>query len=62
MHKSAISIWKTSLRLVTGLPECPQGMSEPAWVNLAFSPYCHVRAIYLSTKLSFVDLRVLELR
>ncbi|KAJ7492275.1 hypothetical protein FB451DRAFT_1078197 [Mycena latifolia] len=41
MHRSAISIWKTSLRQVSGLPECPQEMSEPAWVNLVFSAHCH---------------------
>ncbi|KAJ6458962.1 hypothetical protein DFH09DRAFT_1500942 [Mycena vulgaris] len=41
MHRSAISIWKASLRQIRGLPECPQDMEEPAWVNLAFSPFCH---------------------
>ncbi|KAJ6502632.1 hypothetical protein DFH09DRAFT_1001170 [Mycena vulgaris] len=41
MHRSAISIWKASLHQIRGLPECPQDMEEPAWVNLAFSPFCH---------------------
>ncbi|KAJ7155902.1 hypothetical protein C8R43DRAFT_998367 [Mycena crocata] len=41
MHKSAVSIWKSSLRQICGLPDCPPDMSEPAWVNLVYSPYCH---------------------
>ncbi|KAJ7103187.1 hypothetical protein B0H15DRAFT_811322 [Mycena belliarum] len=41
MHRSAVSIWKASLRQISGLPECPQEMSEPAWVNLVFSTHCH---------------------
>ncbi|KAJ6609339.1 hypothetical protein B0H10DRAFT_479554 [Mycena sp. CBHHK59/15] len=41
LHKSAISIWKASLRQALGFPECPPDMSEPAWVNLAYSPHCH---------------------
>lgn len=42
MHKSAISVWRSTLSQVPGLPECPPGMSEPQWVNLAFDPHCHV--------------------
>ncbi|KAJ7657995.1 hypothetical protein B0H17DRAFT_955493, partial [Mycena rosella] len=41
MHRSAVSIWKASLRQISGLPECPHDMSEPAWANLAFSAHCH---------------------
>ncbi|KAJ7109851.1 hypothetical protein C8R44DRAFT_800734 [Mycena epipterygia] len=41
MHRSAVSIWKASLRQISGLPECPREMSEPAWANLVFSPYCN---------------------
>ncbi|KAJ7269374.1 hypothetical protein B0H12DRAFT_1095502 [Mycena haematopus] len=41
MHRSAISIWKASLRQICGLPECPPDMSQPAWVNLVYSPHCH---------------------
>lgn len=42
MHKSAISVWRTALSKVPGLPDCPSGMTEPQWVNLAFDPHCHV--------------------
>ncbi|KAJ7150392.1 hypothetical protein C8R46DRAFT_1124874 [Mycena filopes] len=41
MHKSSISIWKSSLRQIPGLPERPQEMSEPAWANLIYSQHCH---------------------
>ncbi|KAK7063921.1 F-box domain-containing protein [Favolaschia claudopus] len=41
LHKSASSTWKTSLRRVPGLPECPEDMSQPAWVNLVYSAHCH---------------------
>ncbi|KAJ6501134.1 hypothetical protein C8R47DRAFT_1040061 [Mycena vitilis] len=41
MHRSAIGVWKSSLRQAIGLPERPKEMSEPAWVNLLYSPYCH---------------------
>ncbi|KAJ7651573.1 hypothetical protein DFH06DRAFT_1207421 [Mycena polygramma] len=41
MHRSAISIWKSSLRQITGLPDRPQDMSEPVWVNLVYSTHCH---------------------
>ncbi|KAJ7610836.1 hypothetical protein FB45DRAFT_844247 [Roridomyces roridus] len=40
LHKSAVSIWKTSLRQIS-VPACPPDMSEPSWVNLLFSPFCH---------------------
>ncbi|KAF8215809.1 hypothetical protein K438DRAFT_1560328, partial [Mycena galopus ATCC 62051] len=41
MHRSAVSIWKASLGQVCGLPEKPDDMSHPAWVNLAYSAHCH---------------------
>ncbi|KAJ7897237.1 hypothetical protein B0H14DRAFT_2332732 [Mycena olivaceomarginata] len=41
MHKSAISIWKSSLRQISDLPACPEDMSLPAWANLVYSPHCH---------------------
>ncbi|KAJ6575478.1 hypothetical protein B0H19DRAFT_987683 [Mycena capillaripes] len=41
LHRSAMSIWKTSLRQIVGLPERPQDMSEPAWANLVYSSHCH---------------------
>ncbi|KAF9535715.1 hypothetical protein CPB83DRAFT_842210 [Crepidotus variabilis] len=40
LNKSFISVWKTALARVPGLPPCPPDMSEPAFANLAFSPHC----------------------
>jgi len=42
MHKSSISVWKAARANVWGFPECPPGMSEPAYANLAFDQHCHV--------------------
>ncbi|KAJ7459072.1 hypothetical protein B0H11DRAFT_1737444 [Mycena galericulata] len=42
MHRSSISIWKSSLNNVPGLPPCPPGMTEPQWVSLVFDPTCQV--------------------
>ncbi|KXN85719.1 hypothetical protein AN958_10902 [Leucoagaricus sp. SymC.cos] len=33
--------WVRALENVPGLPPCPTDMTEPAYANLAFSPYCH---------------------
>ncbi|KAG6916763.1 hypothetical protein DXG01_005508 [Tephrocybe rancida] len=43
MHRSSRSVWQTALESVPDLPPCPPDMDEPAWVNLAFDPHCHVR-------------------
>ncbi|KAJ7754968.1 hypothetical protein DFH07DRAFT_822306 [Mycena maculata] len=42
MHKSAVTIWRSSLRNVPGLPSCPTGMTEPQWVSLVFDATCQV--------------------
>lgn len=47
MHKSSISVWKSALERIPGLPSCPEDMSEPQWVNLAFDPHCHVSTAWL---------------
>ncbi|KAH9920083.1 uncharacterized protein B0H18DRAFT_1122178 [Fomitopsis serialis] len=41
MTRSSATLWKISRRLVDGLPDCPVHLSEPAYANLIFSPYCH---------------------
>ncbi|KAJ7657978.1 hypothetical protein B0H17DRAFT_1337811 [Mycena rosella] len=41
MHKSAISVWRSALSNVPGLPDKPPDMSEPAWANLVFDRHCH---------------------
>jgi hypothetical protein len=52
MNRSAITVWKKSFQYVEGLPAPPEGMSEPAWANLAFDPHCHVCHSY-SLRISF---------
>ncbi|KAJ7610829.1 hypothetical protein FB45DRAFT_1037725 [Roridomyces roridus] len=41
-HKSSISIWKSGLANVPGLPPCPPSMTEPQWVSLVFDQTCQV--------------------
>ncbi|KAF5352806.1 hypothetical protein D9756_006081 [Leucocoprinus leucothites] len=42
MSRSARQLWIKSLASVPLLPPCPQDMSEPAYTNLVFSPYCNL--------------------
>jgi hypothetical protein len=42
MSRSARAIWIQALRAEPELPECPEGMTEPAWVKLVFESVCHV--------------------
>ncbi|KAJ6575464.1 hypothetical protein B0H19DRAFT_1128806 [Mycena capillaripes] len=43
MHKSSISIWRSSLRnVVPELPPCPPSMTEPQWISLVFDATCQV--------------------
>ncbi|KZT71787.1 hypothetical protein DAEQUDRAFT_665528 [Daedalea quercina L-15889] len=41
MHHSSANMWKAARANIAGLPDCPPYLSEPAFANLAFSPYCH---------------------
>ena len=41
-------MWEAARQNVEGLPECPAHLSEPAYANLAFFPYCHVRILDLT--------------
>ncbi|KDQ60885.1 hypothetical protein JAAARDRAFT_77035 [Jaapia argillacea MUCL 33604] len=41
MRRSAITLWKSSLRSVESLPECPPDLTEPQYAHLAFDPHCH---------------------
>ncbi|KAJ6502644.1 hypothetical protein DFH09DRAFT_296401 [Mycena vulgaris] len=42
MHKSSITIWRSSLNNVPNLPPCAPGMTEPQWISLVFDSTCHV--------------------
>lgn len=42
LNKNALGIWRSARRNVDDLPDCPPFLSEPAYANLMFSPYCHV--------------------
>ncbi|KII90910.1 hypothetical protein PLICRDRAFT_106564, partial [Plicaturopsis crispa FD-325 SS-3] len=44
-------IWRDSLRQISGLPECPVGLTLPRYVNLVFVPRCHVRSLFSSNRL-----------
>ncbi|KAJ7087747.1 hypothetical protein C8R44DRAFT_893003 [Mycena epipterygia] len=41
MSRSAISIWKSAFLNDPDLPGVPEGLNEPQYANLAFSPHCH---------------------
>ncbi|KAK0196011.1 hypothetical protein F5146DRAFT_1028152 [Armillaria mellea] len=41
LSKSTICAWKSARSNLEGFPGPYPGMSEPAWVNLAFMPECH---------------------
>ncbi|KAJ7709574.1 hypothetical protein B0H17DRAFT_1190776 [Mycena rosella] len=41
MSHSAISIWKSAFLNDPDLPGVPEGLNEPQYANLAFSPHCH---------------------
>ncbi|PIL35919.1 hypothetical protein GSI_01579 [Ganoderma sinense ZZ0214-1] len=41
MSRDAAPFWKAARQQVEGLPECPEDLSEPAFANLVFFPYCH---------------------
>lgn len=42
MSRSAIQIWRVTIRNVEGLPPCPPSHCEPYYSALLFSPYCSV--------------------
>ena len=46
MSRNSVSMWKASRSNVEGLPDCPAHLSEPAYANLAFFPYCNVGICY----------------
>ncbi|KAH9935794.1 uncharacterized protein B0H18DRAFT_423867 [Fomitopsis serialis] len=41
MSRNSASMWKAARANVKDLPDCPPHLSEPAYANLAFFPYCH---------------------
>lgn len=43
MDKSNKLIWARSFAADEGVPKCPEDISEPAWAQLLYSPYCQVR-------------------
>ena len=53
MKKSAAPFWKAARKNVEGLPECPEDLSEPQYVNLLFDAHCHVSALFVSAEVSF---------
>ncbi|KAI0794302.1 hypothetical protein C8Q74DRAFT_568686 [Fomes fomentarius] len=41
LHPSNERLWKAARETVGGIPEPPPFLSEPAFINLLFFPYCH---------------------
>ena len=41
--KSSRFVWAAVLSAVEGLPPCPQDLTEIAYSNILFHPYCYVR-------------------
>lgn len=46
MSRSSATFWKVARQNVDDLPGCPPYLSEPAYANLLYFPYCHVRMQY----------------
>ena len=42
MNKSNKFIWLDSFAAEEEVPQCPEDISEPAWAQLLFSPFCQV--------------------
>ncbi|KAJ7657980.1 hypothetical protein B0H17DRAFT_1097534 [Mycena rosella] len=42
MHRSSVTIWRSSLNNVPNLPPCAPGMTEPQWASLVFDATCHI--------------------
>ncbi|KAG1757111.1 hypothetical protein EDB19DRAFT_12529 [Suillus lakei] len=40
-HRKAKTIWTEALKRIDQLPQCPSYLSEPAYANLLFWPFCH---------------------
>ena len=45
MRRSSISIWKNALMNTPGMPECPNDMTEPEFINLAYDKHCFVSTL-----------------
>lgn len=43
MNKSNKIVWANSFAVDELVPKCPKDISEPAWAQLLYSPYCQVR-------------------
>lgn len=43
MNKSSKFIWLNSFAADEEVPKCPKDISEPAWAQLLYNPFCQVR-------------------
>lgn len=41
MQRSAVSVWKQACANISGFPPCPEDLTEPQFINLAFGKQCH---------------------
>lgn len=60
--RSTQFIWKAARLNVVGLPPCPVDLTELAYANLLFDPYCHVsNFISMTVCHTWLTLRTAEL-
>jgi len=43
MSKSSKFVWLNSFAADEDVPKCPKDISEPAWAQLLYNPFCQVR-------------------
>ena len=48
MNKSSKFVWLNSFAVDEEVPKCPKDISEPAWAQLLYNPFCQVRFVVLS--------------
>ena len=42
MSKSSKFVWLNSFAADEDVPKCPKDISEPAWAQLLYNPFCQV--------------------
>ncbi|KAF5329362.1 hypothetical protein D9619_009185 [Psilocybe cf. subviscida] len=41
LHRSAMTVWKETLKQIDDFPKCPDDISLPYWTSLIFDTFCH---------------------
>ena len=53
MNRDSAHIWKAVIGDAEDIPDCPNDLSPPAYVNLLYHSMCHVRLLYSLSVLAF---------